>query len=70
MATLRGTYFYKGKREYKYEVNVYNAESYNPSDFTIQITNPEGKTTIASWNFRNRGIEQCVRECIESKIKK
>lgn len=70
MALIRGTYYYKGKRAYRYEVNVYDAQDYNPADFTIHVTNPEGKTAIASWNFRARGIEACIKDCIEEKIKK
>jgi hypothetical protein len=69
MATIRGTYYYKLKRAYKYEVNVTDTEDFNPLGFYIHITNPEGKTAIADWNFRNRGIEQSIKDFIEEKIK-
>ena len=70
MAIIKGKYYYKGKRQYKYDVKVLDAEDFTTHDFNIRVTNPEGKTVIVSWNFRQRGIEQAIHEYIELMVKK
>ena len=65
MAIIKGKYYYKGIREYKYEITVLDVENLKTLDFNIQVTNPHGKTVSISWNFRHKGIEESIREYIE-----
>jgi hypothetical protein len=65
MSIIRGTYYYRGKRPYDYEVNIYDVDDLKTLDFNLHVTNPEGKSTVVSWNFRHRGIDECIREYIE-----
>ena len=65
MAIIKGTYYYKGQRAYKYEVTVYDTEDLKDLFHYIKITNPEGKTAMTDWNFRARGIEETIRAYIE-----
>jgi hypothetical protein len=70
MATIKGTYYYRGKRAYKYEVTVYDTEDYKTLFYYIKISNPEGKTAITDWNFRARGIKETIRIYIEEMVEK
>jgi hypothetical protein len=70
MATIKGTYYYKGTRAYRYEVTVTDTEDYKPLFYYIHVTNPEGKTAMIDWNIRHRGIEERIRSHIETMARK
>jgi hypothetical protein len=71
MAIIKGTYYYKGNRPYKYEVKVHDvADGFKTFDFSVHVINPEGKTAIVSWHFKHYGIEESIRQHIEMLIER
>jgi hypothetical protein len=70
MAVIKGTYYYKGTRAYRYQVTVHDAGDLKTLDYNIHVINPEGKTAIVTWDFRNYGIEKSIRDYIEMMVAK
>lgn len=70
MAIIWGIYYYRGKRPYDFEVNIYEVDDLKTLDFNLHVTNPEGKSTVVSCNFRHRGIDECNPKYIELMARK
>ncbi len=64
MATIKGTYFYKGTRMYSYKIEAHDTDG-KDLGYYISVTNPDGKTALVNWNFRANGIEESIRAYIE-----
>ncbi len=59
MSLIKGHIIYS-KRKYKYIVETYDITDTMNAYYKVNITNAEGDTRQAYWDFRHQSLEQAV----------
>lgn len=70
-ATIKGTFYFKGKRPYQYEVTIFDMEGFKgSSNLYLTVTNPEGVEAHVYWDHRSQGIDFAIKEYIEKMVER